>query len=1622
MRPHRLTLTAFGSFPGTETVDFDSLAEAGLFLVHGPTGAGKTTLLDALCFALYGVVPGQRNSARSLRCDHAPPSVGPSVTLEVTLRGRLLRIQRSPAWTRPKLRGAGVTEEKAKVIVSEQVRGVGWQGLTTRADEAGDLVGGLLGMNADQFCQVAMLPQGDFARFLRADGEERRRLLERLFTVKVFTSAEAWLAERRKQTWRESQEGRQEVEYAVKRLEEAAGDVLAPRAEVLGTVPAPRADSDGGADPTVPTAARVDSGGGMAPPVPRADSDGGVAPTAESDPLAWSGLLRSAAEAVVGHATEAWAAGEVAVREHRERFERASALADRQRRHAEAVALRRSLDDRAEERSDLLTVLDEAARADRVLPLINAARQRAAAAGKARGLAADAIARATPLLGPLTSNSRSGVASRSDVDSSSGVDSRSGVDPREGAGPDPGAGSGRLTGRDPSGPAVDPDMLAGLERERLDEITRVSELLADENRLAQLRRDLGAAEQEIATLSTRERAAAARLEELPALVKAADDAAATARLDAAVIPAAEAARSAAAALLEAIERRDRLSADLAAAQADLTTRLRDPALTHALADLATRLRGSGAVPSNAGLSGPGVVSSDARPRESDVVPADHPAPLEGLGPDAQAAESDHAGDVSHSFADAAHAIEALRSLIGAEGAAEAPRFGKTAGPSRFGEAAWAPRVEETVGIPQFEEASGPPRVEETVGAPQFGETGGAGRVHRGAGAWRVVRERARLVERVMGDQLAALEGLRADESRLTELDERLAVLTAELDTLAEREGAGRAAMDELPTALHDVTARLAEARAAEGRLPSAIAARDAAASWLAVASRRHELEGEVEAARAAHGVAVEQAQDLRDRLQEVRQARIEGMAAELAAELSEGEPCAVCGSAEHPSPAEPAEIAYAADDEIEAQAAYDAALAERQAADGLLSSLTSRLDELADAPAPDEAAAELAAAEDEVAALTELAKEEPACERAALALESQLEQARDQLHETERRLAEARTAIAASAGERERIHARLEEARGVDASLGARRRRLGGELLLLAELARAAERVGEITARLDDALDTLTRLLTPAPAPSAVAHDLATAASAPFGAGHPWADGSGFDGPAAKGAASPGSEASGGAEGAASPGSEASGGVGGVGAEGAGSPGSEGPGDVGDDGAEGGGLRLDGSGLWLEDMQGTARDAEPRKRAAEATRAWASAELDAADHEAARLRAAAAAHPRLAARAAELADEHVRTTGAFRELGLRLAACRTRAEELRAEAARLAARIDDARGADPTLTARLDRLREEAQLLREAHEATQAAESAVAEHRRAVEAAEQAALAAGFVDGADVLPAVRTQEEREEKAERLRELDAAHAAVTRTLADPELVAAAAEPAPDLAAMEFARQEAERAHTALASARDRAERRVRRLAELHDELAACLGHWQPAADRHRLAERLAALASGTSGDNQWSMSLSSYVLGERLRQVVDAANERLDHMSGGRYQLQHDLRKTAGARGRAGGGLGLRVLDAWTGVDRDPATLSGGESFITSLALALGLADVVSAEAGGAEIGMLFVDEGFGTLDEDTLDGVLDILDGLRDGGRAVGIVSHVGELRTRIPAQLKVTKARAGSTLAVTAP
>ncbi|MFC7963107.1 SbcC/MukB-like Walker B domain-containing protein [Streptomyces cinereoruber] len=160
-----------------------------------------------------------------------------------------------------------------------------------------------------------------------------------------------------------------------------------------------------------------------------------------------------------------------------------------------------------------------------------------------------------------------------------------------------------------------------------------------------------------------------------------------------------------------------------------------------------------------------------------------------------------------------------------------------------------------------------------------------------------------------------------------------------------------------------------------------------------------------------------------------------------------------------------------------------------------------------------------------------------------------------------------------------------------------------------------------------------------------------------------------------------------------------------------------------------------------------------------------------------------------------------------------------------------------------------------------------------------------------------------------------------------------------------------------------------------------------------------------------------MELEAYVLAARLEEIAAAANTRLQNMTSERYLLVHSDEKEAGRRGRLKAGLGLRVLDTWTGTERETSTLSGGETFTASLALALGLADVVTQEASGRPLGTLFIDEGFGTLDEQNLQDVMDVLDQLRAGNRTIGIVSHVPELSRRIPSQLNVKKHRDGSTL-----
>ena len=176
------------------------------------------------------------------------------------------------------------------------------------------------------------------------------------------------------------------------------------------------------------------------------------------------------------------------------------------------------------------------------------------------------------------------------------------------------------------------------------------------------------------------------------------------------------------------------------------------------------------------------------------------------------------------------------------------------------------------------------------------------------------------------------------------------------------------------------------------------------------------------------------------------------------------------------------------------------------------------------------------------------------------------------------------------------------------------------------------------------------------------------------------------------------------------------------------------------------------------------------------------------------------------------------------------------------------------------------------------------------------------------------------------------------------------------------------------------------------------------------DRRAFIFGLADLANG--GDSGMKgVSFERYVLGAILEEVLCAANLRLHDMSRGRYRLERSVEEG----GRGARGLDIAVFDAYTGASRPADTLSGGETFLAALGLAMGLADVIQSYAGGIHLDTMFIDEGFGTLDPDTLDVAMETLVALQSQGRLVGIISHVPELQQQIGAHLVVTKTDEGS-------
>ncbi|MFS8152492.1 AAA family ATPase [Vreelandella titanicae] len=178
-------------------------------------------------------------------------------------------------------------------------------------------------------------------------------------------------------------------------------------------------------------------------------------------------------------------------------------------------------------------------------------------------------------------------------------------------------------------------------------------------------------------------------------------------------------------------------------------------------------------------------------------------------------------------------------------------------------------------------------------------------------------------------------------------------------------------------------------------------------------------------------------------------------------------------------------------------------------------------------------------------------------------------------------------------------------------------------------------------------------------------------------------------------------------------------------------------------------------------------------------------------------------------------------------------------------------------------------------------------------------------------------------------------------------------------------------------------------------------------------QYQLWGTLSEVANGRTGHR---ISLQRFVLGVLLDDVLIQASERLVRMSRGRYQL---VRREDPSKGNRASGLELDVADTYTGKNRSVATLSGGESFMAALSLALGLSDVVQAYAGGIQLDTLFIDEGFGSLDQDALDQAIAMLSELQMGGRMIGVISHVSELKEQMPVRIDVSASRHGSTVEV---
>ncbi|MBR6920241.1 MAG: SMC family ATPase, partial [Bacteroidales bacterium] len=179
MRPLQLTMSAFGSYAGKTGIDFTRLGEKGLFVITGETGAGKTTIFDAICFALFGEASGKVREPSAFRSRYATPDTPTYVEMVFRYNGKTYRIRRNPAYQRPALRGGGTTTEQAKA----ELQLPDTTQVITKTQTVNEKITEILGINRNQYAQIAMIAQGQFRDLLLAGTNERQEIFRRIFNT-----------------------------------------------------------------------------------------------------------------------------------------------------------------------------------------------------------------------------------------------------------------------------------------------------------------------------------------------------------------------------------------------------------------------------------------------------------------------------------------------------------------------------------------------------------------------------------------------------------------------------------------------------------------------------------------------------------------------------------------------------------------------------------------------------------------------------------------------------------------------------------------------------------------------------------------------------------------------------------------------------------------------------------------------------------------------------------------------------------------------------------------------------------------------------------------------------------------------------------------------------------------------------------------------------------------------------------------------------------------------------------------------------------------------------------------------------------------------------------------------